>query len=137
MLQLALAVTGIHTGRLLHDAVPSRIRAGVSSGAGTFSWMLFLPFSLGFGALARSHGALAAAGGDETPGGDPRPRLTPPRDDLTCRDLVRLVSDFLDGDLPPDWRAASMLTCAPATAAPPTWSRSSRPSHCSNRSRRP
>src|SRR6266568_3781885 len=143
VLQLTLAVTGIYAGRLLHDAVPSHIRAGVSSGAGTFSWMLFLPFSLGFGALARSHGvytagwiivgtsaalatllilstraaqatpaevealeALAAATGDETPGGDPRPLLTPPPDDLACRDLVRLVSDYLDGDLPPGWRAS-------------------------------
>src|SRR6266702_2514814 len=60
VLQLALAVTGIYAGRLLHDAVPSHIRAGVSSGAGTFSWMLFLPFSLGFGALARSHGVYTA-----------------------------------------------------------------------------
>ena len=143
VLQLTLAVTGIYAGRLLHDAVPSHIRAGVSSGAGTFSWMLFLPFALGFGALARSHGvytagwiivgtsaalatllilstraaqaipaevealeALAAATGDETPGGDPRPLLTLPPDDLACRDLVRLVSDYLDADLPPGWRAS-------------------------------
>jgi hypothetical protein len=117
--------------------------------------MLFLPFSLGFGALARSHGvypagwiivgtsaalatllivssraaqatpaeaealeALAAATG-ETPGGDPRPLLTPPPDDLACRDLVRLVSDFLDGDLPPDWRAsidAHLRACDGCTA---------------------
>jgi MFS family permease len=155
VLQLTLAVTGIYAGRLLHDAVPSHIRAGVSSGAGTLSWMLFLPFSLGFGALARSHGvypagwiivgtsaalatllivssraaqatpaeaealeALAAATG-ETPGGDPRPLLTPPPDDLACRDLVRLVSDFLDGDLPPDWRAsidAHLRACDGCTA---------------------
>ena len=60
VLALTLAVTGIHAGRLLHDAVPSRIRAGVSSGAGTLSWMLFLPFSFGFGALATSHGVYAA-----------------------------------------------------------------------------
>jgi len=39
-------------------------------------------------------------------GGDPRPLLTPPPDDLACRDLVRLVSDYLDGDLPPGWRAS-------------------------------
>ena len=50
--------------------------------------------------------ALAAAIGEETLGGDPRPLLTSPSDDLACRDLVRLVSDFLDGDLPPDWRAS-------------------------------
>lgn len=61
VLQLVLAVAGIHAGRLLHDAVPSAIRAGVSSGAGTCSWLLFLPFSVGFGALARAHGVAAAA----------------------------------------------------------------------------
>lgn len=138
VLQLMLAVTGIRAGRLLHDAVPSNIRAGVSSGAGTFSWMLFLPFSLAFGALARTQGVytagwiivgtcaalaalvvtstraarktpaeiggLAAATSDETLG--PRPPLTPPPADLACRDLVRKVSDYLDGDLPPDWRAS-------------------------------
>jgi hypothetical protein len=37
VLQLTLAVAGIYAGRLLHDAVPSHIRAGVSSGAGTDS----------------------------------------------------------------------------------------------------
>jgi hypothetical protein len=95
--------------------------------------MLFLPFSLGFGALARSHGvylagwiivgasaalatllivstravhatpaeiealeALAATAGDETLSDSPRPLLTPSPDDLACRDLVRLVSDYLD-----------------------------------------
>jgi MFS family permease len=138
VLQLILAVTGIRAGRLLHDAVPSIIRAGVSSGAGTFSWMLFLPFSLGFGTLARSHGvysagwiivgtcaalaalvvlstrairstaaeiqALAAATMDESLRA--HPLLPPPPADLACRDLVRLVSDYLDGELPPDWRAS-------------------------------
>jgi hypothetical protein len=59
-LQLTLAVIGIHAGRLLHDAVPSNIRAGVSSGAGTFSWLLFLPFSLGFGTVARTQGVYSA-----------------------------------------------------------------------------
>ena len=140
VLQLTLAVTAIHAGRLLHDAVPSNIRAGVSSGAGTFSWVLFLPFSLGFGALARTHGvysagwifvgtcaalaallvlstrairsapaeieALAGATAGELPGDHTRPVMTPPPADLACRDLVRLVSDYLDGELPPDWRAS-------------------------------
>jgi hypothetical protein len=139
LLQLMLAITGIRAGRLLHDAVPSHIRAGVSSGAGTFSWMLFLPFSLGFGALARTRGvytagwlivgacavlaallvltalgrqtpaeieAVTAAAGEENLGDRPRPLLSSPPDDLACRDLVQLVSDYLDGDLPPDWRAS-------------------------------
>jgi MFS family permease len=138
VLALTLAVTGIHAGRLLHDAVPSSIRAGVSSGAGTFSWMLFLPFSLGFGALARTHGVYTAgwvflgtstilavllivatrAGHDalaqpevlatakDMLDSDPRPELTPPPDELACQQVVRLASDYLDGDLPPDWRAS-------------------------------
>ena len=37
---------------------------------------------------------------------DHTPKLTtPPPADLACRDLVRLVSDYVDGELPPDWRA--------------------------------
>jgi hypothetical protein len=153
VLALALAVTGIHAGRLLHDAVPSNIRAGVSSGAGTFSWMLFLPFSLGFGALARTNGvygagwifigtcavlavllalstragrgtpaeagALAAAAvGDSLPE-EPGPELSPPPTDLACQQVVRLVSDYLDGDLPPDWRdsiAGHLTACDGCTA---------------------
>jgi MFS family permease len=139
VLQLMLAITGIHAGRLLHDAVPSNVRAGVSSGAGTLSWVLFLPFALGFGALARSHGvyvagwifvgtcvalagllvlstratrntpaeiqALTDADIEESLGERTRPPMMPPPADLACRDLVRMVSDYLDGELPPDWRA--------------------------------
>ena len=56
MLALLLAVVAISAGKLLHDAVPSTIRAGVSSGAGTASWVLFLPFSLVLGWLGREHG---------------------------------------------------------------------------------
>lgn len=44
-----LSVAGIHVGALVHDSVPSRIRAGASSGVSTISWMGFLPFSLAFG----------------------------------------------------------------------------------------
>jgi len=136
VLLLTLAVTAIHAGRLLHDAVPSSIRAGVSSGAGTFSWVLFLPFSLGFGAVARAHGVYTAgwifaatsvalavsvvlsarairstpaelqAIADEPPFDHARPVLTPPPADLACRDLVRRVSDYLDGELPTNWRAS-------------------------------
>ena len=56
LLALVLAIIGIHAGRLLHDAVPSTIRAGVSSGAGTLTWVLFLPFSLAFGWVALENG---------------------------------------------------------------------------------
>jgi hypothetical protein len=154
VLALTLAVAGIHAGRLLHDAVPSHIRAGVSSGAGTFSWMLFLPFSLGFGALARTGGgvytagwiflgacavlavllvlaartasatpaetaALAAAIAGNSLADEPSPGLSPPPADLACRQAVRLISDYLDGDLPPGWRdsiAEHLSACDGCTA---------------------
>lgn len=60
ILTLLLAIIGIRAGKLLHDAVPSTIRAGVSSGAGTLSWLLFLPFSLAFGWFAHAHGVRQA-----------------------------------------------------------------------------
>ena len=56
VLALVLALLGIHASRVLHDSVPSSIRAGVSSGAGTLTWVLFLPFSLVFGWTARDSG---------------------------------------------------------------------------------
>jgi MFS family permease len=56
VLALVLVIMGIHASRLLHDAVPSSIRAGVSSGAGTLTSVLFLPFALVFGWAARKNG---------------------------------------------------------------------------------
>jgi hypothetical protein len=60
---LALLLVAVSTAltRMLHDAIPSSIRAGVSSGVGTLTWMAFLPFALGFGFLSRSAGVHAAA----------------------------------------------------------------------------
>jgi ABC-type dipeptide/oligopeptide/nickel transport system permease component len=60
VLALVAVVLGIHAAQLLNDAVPSAIRAGVSSGVGTFSWMTFLPVSLVFGVLSRDHGVHVA-----------------------------------------------------------------------------
>ena len=127
LLALLLAIIGIHAGRLLHDAVPSTIRTGVSSGVGTLSWLLFLPFSVVFGWLAREHGvqtsgwiltAAAALVGIvllvatlrrvPPPAQPPTglPELGPsPTGELPCRELVDLVTDYLDGALPPGWRA--------------------------------
>ncbi|HEY0814586.1 MAG TPA: MFS transporter [Pseudonocardia sp.] len=51
-----LAAIGIHLPRLLHDAVPSQVRTGVSSGAATLSWLTFLPCSMIFGALSQAAG---------------------------------------------------------------------------------
>jgi MFS family permease len=60
VLALLAVVLGIHVAQLLHDAVPSTVRAGVSSGVGTFSWAVFLPMSLLFGVVSRDHGIYAA-----------------------------------------------------------------------------
>ena len=127
-LLLVVAIVGIHAGLLLHDAVPSTIRTGVSSGVGTLSWVLFLPFSLILGWLIRAHGVhlagwvltaavgllavLLAAAARRRPAppaqpasgeGDPDVGAAPA--DVACRELVILITDYLDGILPADWRA--------------------------------
>jgi hypothetical protein len=128
-LQLVLTIIGIHAGLLLHDSVPSAIRAGVSSGVGTLSWVLFLPFSLVFGWLIRAHGvqragwvlvgvvtllALLLAASTRTRHEAPAvtgDALEPPDDqtgpptELDCRELVSLVTDYLEGVLPASWIA--------------------------------
>ncbi|MGS0686168.1 MFS transporter [Nakamurella sp. GG22] len=60
LLLLVMAVVGIHVSALLHDAVPSTIRAGVASGVSTISWLGFLPFALAIGWVANSAGLPAA-----------------------------------------------------------------------------
>jgi MFS family permease len=60
---LALLLVAVSTllTRLLHDEIPSSLRAGVSSGVGTLTWMAFLPFALAFGFLSKHAGVHAAA----------------------------------------------------------------------------
>ncbi|HEX3332872.1 MAG TPA: MFS transporter, partial [Acidimicrobiales bacterium] len=58
---LAAAMIGVRASRLLHDAVGSHLRAGVSSGAGTLSWLTFLPVSVLFGRLSSGYGIQTAA----------------------------------------------------------------------------
>ncbi len=60
---LALLLVAVSTllTRLLHDEIPSSLRAGVSSGVGTLTWMAFLPFALAFGFVTRHSGVHAAA----------------------------------------------------------------------------
>jgi MFS family permease len=60
---LALLLVAVSTllTRLLHDEIPSSLRAGVSSGVGTLTWMAFLPFALAFGFLSKHSGVHAAA----------------------------------------------------------------------------
>jgi MFS family permease len=119
VLALALAIIAIHAGRLLHDGVPSTIRAGVSSGVGTFSWMLFLPFSLALGWFAREHGVqpsgwfltgaallvgvlLVASAVRHRP--EPVQEVDAGTQEVACKELVDLVTDYLDGVLSPDLR---------------------------------
>lgn len=55
-LALLLAVVSIHVTKLLHDAVPSTVRAGVASGVSAVTWLAFLPVAGLFGVLADSLG---------------------------------------------------------------------------------
>jgi hypothetical protein len=132
-LAVLVGIVGIHAGLLVHDAVSSPVRAGVASGIGTLSWLLFVPFSLFFGWLVRAHGvgwagwvltgvaALLAvllavsAGASEAAAHDapteapeldalPAGEYPPVPSEVACRELVRLVTDYLDGALPPQWR---------------------------------
>lgn len=56
VIALALVVTEVRAGQLLHDAVASHIRTGVASGVSTLSWILFVPLAIGFGWVARNFG---------------------------------------------------------------------------------
>ena len=109
MLALLLAVIGIRAGKLLHDGVSSNIRAAVSSGAGTLAWVLFLPFSLVFGAVARTYG-VGRAGWMMTGVSvliallliasiTNRPAAAPT--EFACQDLVEQLTDYLEGTLSP------------------------------------
>ena len=131
VLGLVLAIVGIHASRLLHDAVPSSIRAGVSSGAGTVTWMLFLPFSLVFGWVAREEGVNSAGfmlGGAvvvlaillimsvraargvapaevAVTAKEEAVEVTERAGELACKQLVELAADYLEGALSPELKA--------------------------------
>jgi MFS family permease len=131
VLGLVLAIIGIHASRLLHDAVPSTVRAGVSSGAGTMTWVLFLPFSLVFGWAARENGVhwsgFMLAGAVVVVGvllvisvrasrgvapvevaataKEEAVEVTQRAQELACKQLVELVADYLDDALSPEMRA--------------------------------
>ena len=60
LLALLAVAAGTALSREFHDAVPSTIRAGVSSGVGTLTWVAFVPFALGFGLLSRHVGVVTA-----------------------------------------------------------------------------
>lgn len=60
VLALLIVAAGIHISRLLNDAVPSTVRAGVASGVSTFTWIAVLPIALAFGLVSKHHGVHAA-----------------------------------------------------------------------------
>jgi len=59
-LALLIVAVGTFLSARLHDCVPSTLRAGVASGVGTLTWIVFLPLSLAFGVLADRAGVYSA-----------------------------------------------------------------------------
>ncbi len=60
VLAILMVATGIHITRLLHDEIPSAVRAGVASGVSAASWIVFLPIALGFGLISAAQGVHTA-----------------------------------------------------------------------------
>ncbi len=58
---LLLVALGIHASWLLNDAIPSTVRAGVTSGVSSLSGLVFLPVSLLFGVVSEASGVHRAA----------------------------------------------------------------------------
>jgi hypothetical protein len=56
-----VTVLNIVLARYLHDAMPSTIRAGVSSVVSTIGYGVFVPTALAFGLFSRGHGIFAAS----------------------------------------------------------------------------
>jgi hypothetical protein len=131
VLALVLAIISIHASRLLHDAVPSSVRAGVSSGGGTLTWTLFLPFSLAFGWVAAESGinwsgfmlvgavvvlaVLLVVSVRASRGVTPVEvaatakqeaiEVAEGSDEVACKQLVELAADYLDDALSPEMKA--------------------------------
>ena len=57
---LPVAVSTLLT-RQLHDEISSSLRAGISSGISTLTWIGFLPLGIAFGVLSKHSGVHAAA----------------------------------------------------------------------------
>lgn len=57
---LLIVAAGIHATHLLHDAVPSTVRAGVASGVSTLAWIAFLPIAIAFGLISERNGVHTA-----------------------------------------------------------------------------
>ena len=120
VLALLLAVVAIYAwGGCCTTRCPRPSGPGASSGAGTASWVLFLTFALALGWLGREQGVPRTGwlltGGALVVGvllvvsvRLARPAVAPAEitspGELACRELVDLVTDLLDGVLPPGWR---------------------------------
>jgi MFS family permease len=61
VIAVVVVAVGAHLSRLLHDQIPSHLRAGVASGTGTLTWVAFLPTALVFGTTAHKTGVSSAA----------------------------------------------------------------------------
>ncbi len=55
-LALFIVTVSIFMTRLLHDAIRSEIRSGVSSLVSTVTWIGFMPVALAFGLVTKAHG---------------------------------------------------------------------------------
>lgn len=60
VLALLVVVAGIHITRLLHDEVPSSVRAAVASAVSTMSWLAFIPLAIAIGLVSTSRGVPGA-----------------------------------------------------------------------------
>jgi hypothetical protein len=60
VLTSSLVAVSLSFTRLLHDSIPSSVRAGVSSAVGSLTWLSFLPFAVLFGAVSRGAGVFSA-----------------------------------------------------------------------------
>ena len=61
LLTAVVVAVSIPVMRLVHDAVPSTVRAGVASGVGTLTWLAFVPFALVIGFVSDRMGVDNAA----------------------------------------------------------------------------
>ncbi|WP_232662983.1 MFS transporter [Pseudonocardia sp. TRM90224] len=60
LLGLLLMALAVHVSLLVHNAVPSTVRAGVASGVSSLTWLVFLPFSVVFGVVSTAFGVHTA-----------------------------------------------------------------------------
>ncbi|MDQ4051542.1 MAG: MFS transporter [Actinomycetota bacterium] len=116
VLLLALVTVGIHASQRLHDAIPSHVRAGVASGAGTVVWLSFVPVALVFGWVAEALGVhragwlltglVAASAVILLRIAVAPPADTHPDEGLSCAEVVALATAYADDEMPAGTAAA-------------------------------